>query len=152
VRIDALCDEPLLAALPATHRYADADAIPMEAFAAECVLLPREPPGALFNGWLRAVLRAAGYELERTMQSLSAPWDRRMLPVARGEAVSVVVAEWADPPVADVVAVPFEPAVTFPIDLATAPGEAAELVEAALRLRDREGWLTARGALSRIGS
>ena len=39
VRVDALRDEPLLAALPATHRYADADAIPIGAFAAECVLL-----------------------------------------------------------------------------------------------------------------
>ena len=33
------------------------------------------------------VLRAAGFELDRTMQTLSAPWDRRMLPVASGEAV-----------------------------------------------------------------
>ena len=36
---------PMLAALPANHGYAGADAIPMGAFAAERVLLPREPPG-----------------------------------------------------------------------------------------------------------
>ena len=90
VRVDALRDEPLLAALPATHRYAGADAIPIGAFAAECVLLPREPAGRAFNAWLRAVVRAAGFELERTLETLSAPWDRRMLPVADGEAVSVV--------------------------------------------------------------
>ena len=54
----------------------------MGAFAAERVLLPREPPG-------RAVQRLAsycgevyGFELERTVETLSAPWDRRMLPVA----------------------------------------------------------------------
>src|SRR5688572_8941494 len=69
LRIDALRDEPMLAALPRTHRYAGAEAIPMEAFAAECVLLPREPPRRVFNEWLRAVVRAAGYELERTRES-----------------------------------------------------------------------------------
>ena len=88
VRIDALKDEPLLAALPATHRYAGVAAIPIGAFVAECVLLPREPVGRAFNAWLRAVLRAAGFELDRTRETLSAPWDRRMLPVADGEAVS----------------------------------------------------------------
>jgi hypothetical protein len=40
-----LRDEPLLAALPQSHDYAIADAIPIRAFAAERVLLPREPPG-----------------------------------------------------------------------------------------------------------
>jgi hypothetical protein len=39
VRVDALRDEPLLAALPAAHRYAQAEAMPIGAFAAESVLL-----------------------------------------------------------------------------------------------------------------
>ena len=44
VRIDALRDEPLLAALPESHRYAPRSAIPIGAFApSACVLLPREP-------------------------------------------------------------------------------------------------------------
>ena len=58
VRIDALRDEPLLAALPASHDHAKADAIPLSTFAAECVLLPREPAGRVFNAWLRALFRA----------------------------------------------------------------------------------------------
>src|SRR3954464_10683186 len=91
VRIDALRDEPLLAALPATHRYADADAIPLGVFVTDRVLLPREPVGRAFNAWLRAVVRAAGHELGRTHELLSAPWDRRMLPVADGEAASACV-------------------------------------------------------------
>ena len=149
VRVDALRDEPLLAALPATHRFAGADAIPIGAFAAERVLLPREPPGRAFNAWLRAVVRAAGFELERTRETLSAPWDRRMLPVADGEVVSVFVAEWAQESIAGVAAVPFDPPLTFPIDLATAAarrrrGSAAR--RSALRLRDAEGWLTRRPA------
>jgi DNA-binding transcriptional LysR family regulator len=143
VRIDLLRDEPLLAALPATHVRAETGVIGLEDFAAECVLLPREPPGTAFNAWLRAALRAAGVELERTMETLSAPWDRRMLPVANGDAVSLVVADWADPPIAGVVAVPFDPPLTLPIDLASAPS-AEEAVAAVLRVRDREGWLTAR--------
>jgi LysR substrate binding domain len=148
LRIDPLRDEPLLAALPAEHRWVEAGAIPLAAFVAECVLLPREPAGALFNAWLRAVLRTAGVELERTTKTLSAPWDRRMLPVARGEAVSVVVEEWTDPPIAGIAAVPFDPPVTFPVDLASAAG-AEDLAAAALRLRDSEGWLSTRaGALS----
>jgi hypothetical protein len=53
VRIDALTDEPLLAALPGSHRFATEGAIPVGAFAAERVLLPREPPGQVFNAWLR---------------------------------------------------------------------------------------------------
>jgi DNA-binding transcriptional LysR family regulator len=149
VRVDALRDEPLLAALPATHRYAEADAIPIDAFVAECVLLPREPPGRSFNAWLRAVVRAEGFELERTRETMSAPWDRRMLPVAAGEVVSVFVAEWTRESIAGVAAVPFDPPLSFPIDLATArtPLDGADLLlQVALRLRDSEGWLTRRPA------
>jgi DNA-binding transcriptional LysR family regulator len=144
VRIDALRDEPLLAALPATHRYARAGAIPVAAFAAERVLLPRGGTGAAFNTWLRAVVRAAGFELERTVEALSAPWDRRMLPVAAGEAVSVFVAEWASKAIDGVAAVPFDPPLMFPVDLMSS-GEGAEpVLRAALHLRDAEGWLAQR--------
>ena len=155
VRIDTLRDEPLLAALPATHRYADAAAIPIGAFAAECVLLPREPTGRAFNAWLRAVARAAGFELDRTRETLSAPWDRRMLPVADGEAVSAFVEDWAEAASPSVVAVPFDPPLTFPIDLAScrSPAEGAErLVQTALRLRDTEGWLASRPARTELPS
>jgi DNA-binding transcriptional LysR family regulator len=154
VRIDTLRDEPLLAALPARHRYADADAIPIGDFATECVLLPREPTGRAFNVWLRAVVRAAGYELERTRETLSAPWDRRMLPVADGEAVSALVGGWAQASSPGVVAVPFDPPVTFPLDLASfqSPTAGSELlVRAALDLRDGEG-LTRRPARTELPS
>lgn len=153
VRVDALRDEPLLAALPTSHRYASAEAIPIGAFAAERVLLPREPPGRVFNAWLRAVVRAAGFELERTLETLSAPWDRRMPPVAASEAVSVFVAEWAQEPIAGVVGVPFDPPLTFPIDLVSwrSPTNGVEsLVEAARRVRDAEGWLTHRPARTEL--
>ncbi len=149
VRIDPLRDEPLLAALPQTHGYAEAEVIPVGAFAAENVLLPREPAGRAFNQWLRAVVRAVGYELEHTLETLSAPWDRRMLPVADGGAVSVFVAEWTETAIPGVVAVPFDPPLSFPIDLATGqpPARGAErLREVALRLRDGEAWLTRRPA------
>jgi DNA-binding transcriptional LysR family regulator len=150
VRIDPLRDEPLLAALPSGHAHAQAPAIPLEAFAAECVLLPREPTGGAFNAWLRAALRASGLELERSLETLSAPWDRRMLPVATGAAVSIVVAEWTAPPIDGVAAVPFDPPLSLPVDLASVPDAtgAAELVATALELRDREGWLSARAASS----
>jgi DNA-binding transcriptional LysR family regulator len=145
VHIDALRDEPLLAALPATHSYANAEAIPVGAFAVERVLLPREPPGRAFNTWLEAVIRAAGFELEHTMKTLSAPWDRRMLPVADGEAVSLFVGEWVQEAIAGVAAVPFDPPLSFPIDLASSPTDGGEwLVTTARRLRDAEGWLTRR--------
>ena len=145
VRVDALRDEPLLAALQVSHRYARAGAIPVGSFARERVLLPRGGAGpAAFTLWLRAVVRAAGFELERTVETLSAPWDRRMLPVADGEAVSVFVAEWASEAIDGVAAVPFDPPLNFPVDLASS-GEAAEpVVRAALSLRDAEGWLTQR--------
>ena len=111
VRIDTLRDEPLLAALPESHAFAQAETIPVGAFVAEVVMLPREPSGQTFNAWFRTVIRAAGYELERTTHLLSAPWDRRVLPVANGEAVCPMVAEWAtDAP--GVVAVPFDPPLT----------------------------------------
>jgi DNA-binding transcriptional LysR family regulator len=152
VRLDRLRDEPLLAALPPAHRYADADAIPIGAFAAECVLLPREPTGRPFNEWFRAVVRSAGFELERTRETLSAPWDRRMLPVADGEAVSAFVGDWAQEANAGVVAVPFEPPVTFPIDLATGGSSIDGVLEAALELRDGEGWLTRRQARTDLPS
>jgi hypothetical protein len=87
VRIDRLREEPLLAPLPASHGYAAAPAIPVAAFVAETVLLPREPTGAMFNTCFKAVIRSAGFELGRTMATVSAPWDRRVVPVANGEAV-----------------------------------------------------------------
>jgi hypothetical protein len=144
VRVDALRDEPLLAALPVAHPYASARAIPVGAFAAERVLLPRGGTGAAFNDWLRAVVRAAGFELEQTVESPSAPWDRRMLPVADGEAVSVFVAEWASEAIDGVAAVPFDPPLTFPVDLTTAGEGAAPVLRAALRLRETAGWLSQR--------
>jgi hypothetical protein len=77
---------------------------------------------------------------------LSAPWDRRMLPVANGEAVCPFVAEWAaEAP--GVVAVPFDPPFSFPMDFAScwpATDEVEALVQAALRARDAEGWLRQR--------
>jgi len=111
--------------------------------------LPREPAGRAFNQWLRAVVRGAGYELERTLETLSAPWDHRMLPVAEAEAASVLVAEWTREAIADVVAVPFDPPLSFPIDLATrqpADQHVERIVQATLRLRDGEGWLKHRPA------
>jgi DNA-binding transcriptional LysR family regulator len=143
LRIDALRDEPLLAALPAGHPCANAGGIPAAAFAAERVLLPRAPTGAQFNDWLRALLRVAGAELDRTLETLSAPWDRRMLPVAAGEAVSVFVGDWSDP-ATGVVGVPFDPPLSMPFDLASC-GD-ARVVEAALGVRDAEAWLTRRAA------
>ena len=89
-------------------------------------------------------MRAAGFELERTVEALSAPWDRRMLPVADGDAVSVFVAEWAAQAVEGVAAVPFDPPLTFPVDLASRGEGAAPVLRAALRLRDAEGWLAQR--------
>ena len=87
------------------------------------------------------------------METLSAPWDRRMLPVAEGDAVAVVVPEWADDAIAGVVAVPFEPPLSFPMDLASAwpPTEAVDaLVRTAQRVRDAEGWLTRRTPRSEL--
>ncbi|MBV9003689.1 MAG: LysR family transcriptional regulator [Solirubrobacterales bacterium] len=147
VRIDTLKDEPLLAALPQGHRFATEGVIPVGAFAAERVLLPREPPGQVFNAWLRALIRVHGFELERTIKTLSAPWDRRMLPVANGEAVAVVVAEWAKEWAPGLVAVPFDPPLNFPTDLASRwpPTESVTaLVAAARRVRDADGWLSER--------
>lgn len=155
VRIDTLKDEPLLAALPASHRFASEAAVPVSVFAAEPVLLPTEPPGQMFNSWLRALITAHGHELERTIKMLSAPWDHRMLPVANGEAVSVFVEEWVDDAITGVVAVPFDPPLSFPMDLASAwpPTEAVEtLVEAACRVRDADNWLTQRPARTQLPS
>lgn len=155
VRIDTLRDEPLLAALPSSHEYADGGEIPISVFAAYVVLLPREPPGRVFNTWFRAIVRAAGYELERTVETLSASWDRRLLPVANGEAVSVFVAEWAADSIDGVVGVPFAPGLSFPLDLASRwpPSDDIEtLVHTACRVRDSEGWLTQRPARTELPS
>ncbi|MBV9683419.1 MAG: LysR family transcriptional regulator [Solirubrobacterales bacterium] len=153
VRVDALRDEPLLAALSPEHAYARESSIPIGIFAAEKVLLPRERPGHMFNAWLLTLIRAHGYELERTMATLSAPWDRRMPPVASGEAVSVVVAEWAGDAAAGFTAVPFDPPLTFPMDLASCwpASEAVDaLVRVAQEVRDAEGWLTERTARTEL--
>jgi len=144
VRIDALKDEPLFAALSSSHPYAGAESIPMSVFVKERVLLPREPAAQAYLPWLRAAFLAAGYELERTVEMASAQWDRRMLTVARGEAVGIVPGDWVDES-ENVVAVPFDPPVTMPHDLASqwpATKQSEVLVELACRLRDAERWLT----------
>ena len=153
VRVDALKDEPLVAALPASHRYASEPAIPISEFVTEPVLIPREPPGQMFNKWLRSVIRAHGFELEQTVAIASAPWDRRLPPVANGEAVAVMVSEWAREPASGLVAVPLDPPLKFPTDLVsrwppTADVEA--LVRTVLRIRDSEGWLTDRPARTEL--
>jgi DNA-binding transcriptional LysR family regulator len=151
VRIDTLRDEPLLAAIPESSRYAGGPAIPLGAFLAEVVLLPREPTGRVFNAWFRAVIRAGGFELERTLETLSAPWDRRLLPVANGEAVCPIVGEWAGEAAAGVV-VPLDPPLSFPMDFASCwpPTEAVEaLVETACRVRDAEGLVVASACANR---
>ena len=82
--------------------------LPIGVFAAERVSLPREPP----DGDFRRVAPAQSSGLPgsslsaRLERRLSAPWDRRMLPVADGEAVSVVVGEWVEEAIEGVVAVP----------------------------------------------
>ena len=71
-----------------------------------------------------------------------------MLPVANGEAVCPFVREWAIE-AQGVAAVPFEPPLSFPMDLASCwpPTPAVEaLVDAARRVREVEGWLTSRRA------
>ena len=74
-----------------------------------------------------------------------------MLPVADGEAVSVVVGEWVDAAIEGVAAVPFDPPLSFPIDFASAPTDGGELlVSTARRLRDAEGWLTHRPARAEL--
>ena len=148
VRIDALRDEPLLAAVPESHPFAGDAAVSLGAFASECVLLPREPPGQMFNAWLRALFRTHGVDFDRTMTTASAPWDRRMGHVGSGEAVAVVVADWLES-MPHVVGVPFDPPLSFPTDLASRwpPTEASEaVVQAAQRVREATGWLTGRPA------
>jgi DNA-binding transcriptional LysR family regulator len=149
VRIDSLKDEPLLAALPASHAYARADAMPIGAFAAERVLLPRGQPAKSYAPWLRSLIRAAGFELDDVLESANAQWDRRMLPVVAGEAVGVVVADWTEDWSSDLVAVPFDPPLAMPLDLAScwpSSPNSELLVRAACRVRDAEGWLTQRSA------
>jgi DNA-binding transcriptional LysR family regulator len=151
VRVDTLKDEPLLAALPQSHRYAAEAAIPIGEFVAEPVLLPREPAGLMFNAWLRSVMRAHGFELEQTMAIASAPWDRRLPPVANGEGVAVMVADWTEG--SGLVAVPFDPPLNFPTDLVSRwppTEEVSELVQSALRVRDSECWLTDRPARTEL--
>jgi DNA-binding transcriptional LysR family regulator len=153
VRVDTLKDEPLLAALPRSHRYASEASIPIKEFVSEPVLLPREPAGLLFNAWFRSVIRARGLELEHTMASASAPWDRRLPPVADGEAVAVMVADWACEPGSGLVSVPFDPPLNFPTDLVSRwppTEEVTYLVRSALQLRDAEGWLTERPARTEL--
>jgi hypothetical protein len=102
---------------------------------------------------LRSVLRAHGAELQQTTAIASAPWDRRLPPVASGEGVSVLVADWAEEPGSDLVAVAFDPPLSFPIDLVSGwppTEEVAQLVRTALRVRDAEGWLSVRLARTEL--
>jgi hypothetical protein len=107
----------------------------------------------MFNAWLRSVIRAHGFELEQTMAVASAPWDRRLTPVASGEAVAVMVTDWAREPGTELVGVPFDPPLIFPTDLVSrwpATAEVAALVHTALQVRDSQGWLTKRSARTEV--
>jgi hypothetical protein len=107
---------------------------------AEPVLLPRDPAGLVFNAWLRSVVRAHGFELDQTMASASVPWDRRLPPVVDGEAVAVMVTDWARESGGGLVAVPFDPPLSVPTDLVSRwpPTEdVTDLVKTALAPRFR---------------
>ena len=68
--------------------------------------------------------------------------------MASGESVAVVVSDWTES-MPNVVALPFDPPLSFPTDLASnwPPTAAVEtLVRTALEVRDAEGWLTERRA------
>jgi hypothetical protein len=54
------------------------------------------------------------------------------------------VAEWASEAIDGVAAVPFDPPLTFPVDLASSGQGAERVLRAALQLRDAEGWLAQR--------
>ena len=76
-----------------------------------------------------------------------------MLPIASGEAVSVFVSEWVGEPIPGVAAVPFDPPLSFPVDLASAwpPSDTVEaLVRTTCGLRDAEGWVTQRAIRSEL--
>ena len=65
------------------------------------------------------------------------------------EAVSILVAEWTREAIAGVVAVPFDPPLSFPIDLATrqsADQHGERIVRRLCASVTREGWLTQRPA------
>ena len=67
--------------------------------------------------------------------------------------VCVFVADWVEESIAGVVALPFDPPLSFPTDLASCwpPTDGAEsLVAAARRVRDAEGWLTHRAARTEL--
>ena len=83
VRIDTLRDEPLLVALSASHQYAAAPAMPVSAFVAERVLLPPRTARADVQRLVQDRDPRRRVRVGLTMQTMSAPWDRRMLPVAR---------------------------------------------------------------------
>ena len=59
----------------------------------------------------------------------------------------MIVAEWVLQPIDGVAAVAFDPALSVPLDLASAQTQEGQLVaEAACDLRDAERWLTQRRA------
>ena len=129
--------------------------MPLGAFAAERVLLPREPIGALVQRLAaRGRCGPPAYELDRTLETLEravGPADAARSRAARRCRRSS--ATGPTPPIAGVVALPFDPPLTFPIDLASrwAPTAGAELlVERRVRLRDAEGWLTSRAASTEL--
>ena len=154
VRIDALRDEPLLAALPATHDYANADAIPVGAFAAELVLLPREPPGRRVQrlarcsrqgGRLRA--RAHAEDAQRPVGSTHAAGRGRRGGLRRGRRVGAradrgrrgrAVRSAAELPDRSCVGL--------------RPTAGSSWSSAARGLRDAEGWLTHRAARTELPS
>ena len=92
IRVDALRDEPLLAALPETNRVGGGRGDPRRRrsprSACCCPAGPAAAPST--TGCARWSRRAASSSSGRWRRT-SAPWDHRMLPVAAGEAVSVIV-------------------------------------------------------------
>lgn len=143
-----LCDEPLMAALPAAHRLAGGP-VPVDAFAAERVLVPRGATGHMYAEMLTTILATAGAELGPTLANAAAPWDPRLPRVAAGDAVAAVPAGWGDEALADVAVVPFDPPLTMPVDLVSArepPPPLDLLLAVAVAARDAQGWLTTRRA------
>jgi DNA-binding transcriptional LysR family regulator len=139
-----LRQEPLVAALPSSHRLADRSRIPLEDLSDEQWLLPSERAGSAYNQALRHYCRQAGFDLRRAEGDVLLDTD--LQEVRQGRAIHVLPAgcDAASLGRSGVAIVALEPPPTVPVELVWRREDvspiAERFIEFASRMSAHEGW------------
>lgn len=140
---ERLRDEPLVLYVADDHRLSGAGTVSLADLAEESIIVGSGAASAGYTRALIEVLRAGGLE----PRTLPDPYpDLGLLAAAEGLGVTIGLATQLDQRIQGLTALPLEPEITLPFDLAWREDDASPamqvVLETAREVRDSRGWLS----------